>query len=114
MGNFLNRVFNFFALLEVLFAGVVTAHCEIQSDELCEKNSYFQIGGSYKRANLKIPLTYDIPDDCYYWEVLKPFYKHWEDGRSTAKTFSSHDSGCLKMRTISRVSNSILLFTSRI
>lgn len=38
-------------------------------------------------VSVELPLTYFFKEKCYYI-CLKPFYEHFENGRSTAKTFS--------------------------
>ncbi len=45
---------------------------------------------------VEVPLTYDLTGDSCYMVILKPFYERWEDGRSTAKTFSGQELGLPK------------------
>lgn len=45
---------------------------------------------------VELPLTYSLTEEQCYSLILKPFYEHWEDGRSTAKTFSGQKLGLPK------------------
>lgn len=45
---------------------------------------------------VELPLSYYFNRDFCYTLIFKPFYEHWEDGRSTAKTFSGQKLGLSK------------------
>ncbi len=45
---------------------------------------------------VELPLTYFLTEDKRYALVLKPFYEHWEDGRSTAKAANGQELGLPK------------------
>lgn len=45
---------------------------------------------------VELPLTYYLTEDACYSLIFKPFYEHWEDGRSTAKTSNGQALGLPK------------------
>ena len=45
---------------------------------------------------VELPLVYFLTEDRRYSLSLKPFYEHWEDGRSTAKTSTGEELGLPK------------------
>jgi hypothetical protein len=49
-----------------------------------------------KNVLVEVPFTfYPFPNNCYAL-IVKPFYEHWEDGRSTAKTLGGEPLGLPK------------------
>lgn len=52
------------------------------------KGARWILKNTYSNALVELPLTFYITQNNCYSLIFKPFYEHWEDGRSTAKTSS--------------------------
>lgn len=59
------------------------------------KGARWVLTNTVSNVYVELPLTYYFTDACYAL-VLKPFYEHWEDGRSTARSASGQELGLPK------------------
>lgn len=52
------------------------------------KGAHWSLKKTFGSVLVELPLTYAFTQDRCTFITLKPFYERWQDGRSTAKTFS--------------------------
>lgn len=57
------------------------------------KGARWVLKNTYGNVRVELPFSYSIMNNHCYWLIIKPFYEHWEDGRSTAKTFTGNSLG---------------------
>ncbi len=60
------------------------------------KGTYWSLKNTIGNVLVELPLTYYFTEDKCYSLVFKPFYEHWENGRSTAKTSGGEELGLPK------------------
>lgn len=54
------------------------------------KGARWVIKNKIENYSVELPIKYQLPKNYQFTMILKPFYEHWEDGKSTAKTFSGN------------------------
>lgn len=60
------------------------------------KGAHWNLTNTVGNVLIELPLTYFFQGNRCYSLILKPFYERWEDGKSTAKTFSGQKLGLPK------------------
>lgn len=62
------------------------------------KGAHWDLEKTVGNVLVELPLTYFFFGDSCYSLIIKPFYEHWEDGKSTAKTASGQKLGLPRNR----------------
>lgn len=57
------------------------------------KGARWILQSSLSNFLVELPLTFSLTECGCYSIIFKPFYEHWKDGRSTAKTFTGNSLG---------------------
>lgn len=60
------------------------------------KGAHWDLENTLGNVLVELPLTYFFQGNTCFSLILKPFYEHWEDGKSTAKTSSGQKLGLPK------------------
>lgn len=60
------------------------------------KGAHWDLKDTVGNVLVELPVTYFFHERTCYSFILKPFYEHWEDGRSTAKTSNGQKLGLPK------------------
>lgn len=55
------------------------------------KGAHWTLRNTLSNVLVELPLTFIIPQWSCFSVIFKPFYEHWQDGRSTAKTSTGNE-----------------------
>lgn len=91
VGFLTDYYFNSWCSLGLNFAWMPQVYPTVQIEPL--KGARWVLKNTYNNVLVELPLTFLVTQCNRYSLSFKPFYEHWEDGRSTARTSTGNPLG---------------------